>query len=181
MRRSVRIALFASLSATVGFMMAPVPNIELFTFTIFCGAYSLGYAGGCGAALIATAIYYGLNPYGSSLMFPPLFAAQLMAAVIIALLGASYRRLNWRGGHGTILRRVLLVPFAATAALMLPLLPSLSLWLIGGGLWQGWMMIGLLMTAWGFIFNMIIFLTSFEPLARQIERLEPAGFGEVTR
>ena len=175
MRRTVRVALFASLAAALGFLLAAVPNIELVTFSLFMGGYALGLRDGSLAACLAVALYYGLNPYGSSLIFPPLFAAQLLAALVISGLGAAFARLMPAGRGPGWLRRLLLLPFAAVAALALPLLPMLALALAGGGSWQGWALLGLLMTAWGFIFNLIVFASSFEPLARQLQRLDFTG------
>jgi hypothetical protein len=169
MRQTVRIALFASLVAALGFLLAPVPNIELFTFGLFVAGYALGLRGGAQAALLAVVLYYGLNPYGSSLLFPPLFLAQIVAGLWIALLGAAFRRLLPLGASPW-LQRSLLLPFAVLAALALPLFPSLALMLIGGGSWQGWLALGLLMTAWGFLFNLLVFLSSFPSLSRQLRR-----------
>jgi hypothetical protein len=175
MRATVRLALFAALAAALGFLLAPIPNIELFTFACFSGGYALGARRGAAAALLAAALFYGLNPYGSSLVFPALFAAQLAGAAVIALLGALYgAAFPARRAPGP-LRRAALLPFAALAALALPLLPMLSFGLLGGGAWQGWAALGLVMTAWGFVFNLVVFTTCFEPLARQLARLDARG------
>jgi hypothetical protein len=171
MRRSVRVALFASLAAGLGFLLAPIPNIELFTFSLFFAGYALGWRSGGSAALLAVLLFYGLNPYGSSLMFPPLFAAQLLGGICISSLGAAYG-LVLPGARGPRwLQLLLLLPFAAVAALILPLLPMLVFPLLGYGSWQGWAALGLLLTAWGFVFNLIVFTSSLPPLARQLDRL----------
>ncbi len=176
MRLTVRIALFAAVSAALGFLLAPIPNVELITFSIFVGGSLLGARAGVAAALLAAALYFGLNPYGSSLVFPLLFLAQLLGVSIIALLGALFahlmplRREESRGR--TLLRRLLILPFAALAALQLPLLPSLAFMLAGGGAWQGWAALGLLMTLGSLIFNLIVFGSSHAPLMRQAARLE---------
>ncbi|MCP4548976.1 MAG: hypothetical protein GY835_21180 [bacterium] len=175
MRKTVRIALFASLAAALGFLLAGVPNIELLTFCLFTSGYIQGLRAGIATGLLATLIYYGLNPYGSSLMFPPLFLSQLTAGVVISALGALFalltRFLNRETRSAIWGRRILLIPFAATSALMLTILPTISFALFSGGEWRGWLFLGGLMTAWGFLFNMIVFLTSFEPLIRQTRRL----------
>ncbi len=171
MRRTVRIALFASLAAALGFLLAPVPNIELVTFTLFMGGYALGLRDGAVAGVLAVLLYFGLNPYGSSLAFPPLLVAQILAACAIAALGAGFAWICPPGRGPGWLRRLLLLPFAAAAALALPLLPALSFAMVSGGSWQGWALLGVLMTAWGFFFNLIVFGSSFEPLSRQLLRL----------
>lgn len=168
MRRTVRIAFFASMAAALGFLLSPLPNIELVTFTLFVGGCVLGWAGGSMAALLAVLLYFGFNPYGSSFLFPPLLLSQLVAGLLVAGLGAAFARLF--SGRGWV-RRLVLLPFAILAALAFPLLPSLGYAALGGGSWQGWLALGLLMTTWGVAFNIIIFMGSFEPLMRQMERM----------
>lgn len=177
MRRTVRIALVAALAAALGFLFAPLPNVELFTFSLFVGGSLLGLAGGAAAALLAVALYYGLNPYGSSLALPLLFAAQLLAGLAIAALGALYARLLPSGRGAPWLRRLALLPFALVAALALPGLPSLAYALLAGGAWEGWAALGLLMTAGSLVVNLLVFTTSYDPLLRQAARLERAGAG----
>jgi len=172
MRRPARIALFAALAAALGFLFAPVPNIELLSFSLFAAGYALGFSGGVAAALLAVLLYYGLNPYGSSLAIPPLLAAQLLAGAFIAALGALFARLLAPPRLDGFGGRLLLLPFAAASALALPLLPAFAYSASGGGDWQGWLLLGGLMTGWGFIFNLVIFLTALPPLARQIRRLD---------
>ncbi len=172
MRRPARIALFAALAAALGFLFSPIPNIELVTFTLFAAGYAMGFSGGAIASLLAVLLYFGMNPYGSSFIFPPLLAAQLLAGVFIASLGALFARImppaRLRGNLG----RVLLLPFAALAALALPLFPSFAYaWTVGGA-WEGWLMLGVLMTSWGFVFNLVVFTAAMPPLVRQIERID---------
>ncbi|MBN2171058.1 MAG: hypothetical protein JW819_07060 [Candidatus Krumholzibacteriota bacterium] len=175
MRRTVRVALFASLAAALGFLLAPVPNIELFTFCLFLAGHALGLAGGVQAALLAVLLFYGLNPYGSSLLLPPLLLSQLTASALIAGLGAAHARLLGGRTPGRWPARLLLLPFAVAAALALPLLPAAALALATGGDLRGWLALGLLMTGWGLAFNLLVFLGSFAPLARQLRRLAAAG------
>ena len=171
MRRSVRVALFAALAAALGFLLAPIPNIELFTLSLFFAGYSLGWRSGCAAALLAVLLFYGFNPYGSSLMFPALLAAQLVAGGAVASLGALYRALPVAGSSPLWLRRLLLLPFAALAGVALPLLPMLVFPLLGYGSWQGWAALGLLFTGWGVAFNVVVFTGALPALAKQVERL----------
>ncbi len=174
MRVTVRIALFASLTAALGFLLAPIPNVELVTFGLFMGGALLGARAGAIAALLAVGLYFGLNPYGSSLAFPTLFLAQLLAGAFIALLGALHAAVAPGAGRPAWLRRLLLLPFAAFSALLLPLLPSLAFMATGGGPWRGWVALGLLMTIGSLIFNLLVFSSSYEPLMRQAARLEAA-------
>lgn len=171
MRRTVRIALFAALAAALGFLFAPIPNVELVTFSLFMAGCLLGWRDGSHAALLAVALYYGLNPYGSSLALPLLFAAQLAAGLAIAGLGALYAALLPPGRGGRWGRRLALLPFALLAAAALPGLPSLAFLLVAGGAWAGWAALGLVMTAGSLAVNLIVFASSTEPLRRQAARL----------
>lgn len=167
MRTTVRVALFASLAAALGFLLAPLPNIELLTFTLFLGGFLLGVRSGVAAALLATLLYFGLNPYGSSLIFPPLFAMQILAGILVALLGALFARFF---PHVSGMRRVTLLPFAALSALIFPVLP-LAVWpLLGQGSWQVWLTAAAAMTTWGLIFNLVVFMSSFEAIVAQAGR-----------
>lgn len=174
MRVTVRIALFASLTAALGFLLAPIPNVELVTFGLFVGGALLGARAGVAAALLAVGLYFGLNPYGSSLAFPLLFLAQLTAGAVIALLGALHARITSGARPSSWPGLLMLLPFAALSALLLPLLPSLAFMLAGGGPWRGWAALGLLMTIGSLIFNLLIFASSYRPLMRQAARLEAA-------
>ncbi len=172
MRRPARVALFAALAAALGFLFSPIPNIELVTFSLFTAGYALGLAGGTAASVLAVLLYFGMNPYGSSFVFPPLLVAQVLAGIFIAALGATYARFfpaaRMRGAAG----RLALLPFAALSALALPLFPSISFAMMSGGDWQGWVLLGVLMTSWGFAFNILVFLSAFPPLVRQLARLD---------
>jgi hypothetical protein len=173
-RRTVRIALFAALAAALGFLFAPIPNVELFTFSLFMAGCLLGWRDGALAALLAVALYYGLNPYGSSLALPLLFAAQLLAGLAIAGLGALYAACLPSARGARWVRRLALLPFALLAAMALPGLPSLAFLLVAGGAWEGWAALGVLMTAGSLAVNLIVFTTSTEPLRRQAARLAGA-------
>ncbi|MDP6418142.1 MAG: hypothetical protein QF492_05190 [Candidatus Krumholzibacteria bacterium] len=178
LRQTVRISLFASLSAALGFLLAPVPNVELLTFSLFVSGYALGLRSGAVAGLLAVALYYGLNPYGSSLVFPLLFACQALAALWITTLGAFFARLVSPLGSG-LMRRVLLVPFAILSALALPLSPVFAFSGFAGEGQKAWLFLGALMTSWGLAFNLLVFLSSFEPMARTLARIEARRRREV--
>ena len=170
-RKPVFVALLAALTVALGFLLTPVPNIELVTFSLFLSGYLLGLGSGLLTALVALLIFYGFNPYGSSIGFPPLFAAQIVAGLVIASLGGFFRCLyppeknyGWR-------RPLALIPFAGVASLCLTQIPMLLIPLLGTGPWQGWIALGTMMTITSFLFNMVIFMVGFEPLVCRIARL----------
>lgn len=82
-------ALFASASAAVGYLLIALPNIEAFTALLFVAGYTLGAMRGIMAAVIASLLYFGLNPQGG--LFPPLLAAQMLSVSLSPLAGSLFR------------------------------------------------------------------------------------------
>lgn len=110
--RTSRVALtavFIALATALGYLLVSVPNVELITFTIFAAGVVLGRAGGVVVGALAFAIFSGMNPHGSGVAYPPLYAAQIAAAAVAGLAGGASARL-WRPGAGA--RRL---PFLALA------------------------------------------------------------------
>lgn len=99
-------AIFIALAVALGMAMVAVPNVELFTFTVFAAGVALGRARGALVGVVAGSIFSGLNPMGSSLALPPLFVAQVAAWALAGLVGGASREL-WRverpGARGVVL------------------------------------------------------------------------------
>jgi len=101
LRLLVLTALFAGASAAVGYMLIMLPNVEAFTALLFVAGWTLGAARGITAALIASILYFGLNPQGG--LFPPLLAAQMLGAASAPLAGVVFRKvtavrsIHWHG------------------------------------------------------------------------------------
>ncbi|MFX0034997.1 MAG: hypothetical protein ACFE9I_05065 [Candidatus Hermodarchaeota archaeon] len=93
-QRSFRIAListFTALAIVLGYLLAYVPNIELFTLMIFLSGFILGKRDGMIVGFLSSFIFCYFNPFGSSPL--PLLAFQLTHYSITGLLGALTRNL----------------------------------------------------------------------------------------
>ncbi|MFX1364408.1 MAG: ECF transporter S component [Promethearchaeota archaeon] len=87
-RKSFRIALismFTALAIVLGYLLAYIPNIELFTLTIFLSGFILGKRDGMIVGFLSSFIFCFFNPLGASPL--PLFMAQLSHYSITGLIG----------------------------------------------------------------------------------------------
>ena len=88
-RKSLRIAListFTALSIVLGYLLAYIPNIELFTLIIFLSGFILGKRDGMIIGCLSSFIFCFFNPFGPSPL--PLLAFQLTHYSLTGLLGA---------------------------------------------------------------------------------------------
>jgi uncharacterized membrane protein len=93
-RKSFRIALvstFTALSVVLGYLLAYIPNIELFTLTIFLSGFILGKRDGMIVGVSSSFIFCFFNPLGASPL--PLLAFQLTHYTLVGLLGAVVHQL----------------------------------------------------------------------------------------
>ena len=68
-----------------------IPNIELITVVVFISGLYLGIRWGGLVGLTSMAIYSGMNPMGSGLSFPPLFAMQILGMSLTGIIGGLVR------------------------------------------------------------------------------------------
>lgn len=88
-KKSFRIAListFTALGIVLGYLLAYLPNIELFTLTIFLSGFTLGRRDGMIVGFLSSLIFCFFNPLGASPL--PLLAFQLTHYSLTGLLGA---------------------------------------------------------------------------------------------
>ncbi|MFX0104537.1 MAG: ECF transporter S component [Candidatus Hodarchaeota archaeon] len=88
-RRSFRIAListFSALAIVLGFLLVYIPNIELFTLTIFLSGFILGKRDGIIVGFLSSFIFCFFNPLGASPL--PLLTFQLIHYSMTGLIGA---------------------------------------------------------------------------------------------
>ena len=88
-RKSFRIVLvstFTALATVLGYLLAYLPNIELFTLTIFLSGFILGKRDGMIVGLFSSFIFSTFNPWGASPL--PLLLFQLTHYSIVGLIGA---------------------------------------------------------------------------------------------
>ena len=91
-KQSFRIALiatFSALSIVLGYALAYIPNIELFTLMIFLSGFIMGKKDGLLIGLLSAAIFTFLNPLGISPL--PLFAYQLFHYSLTGFTGGITR------------------------------------------------------------------------------------------
>jgi uncharacterized membrane protein len=87
-RKSLRIALigtFTALSIVLGYMMAYIPNLEVFSMMIFLSGFIMSKKEGAIIGLLSAFIFTFFNPFGPSP--PPLFIYQLIHYSLIGILG----------------------------------------------------------------------------------------------
>ncbi|MEA2077823.1 MAG: hypothetical protein U9O95_07385 [Candidatus Marinimicrobia bacterium] len=90
-RKIAETGIFLALFLGLAYAFSYIPNLEYITAIAFLSGLLLGWKRGLFVALIGEAVFSIANPFGSSLAFPTLLAAQLISFAIIALTGASYR------------------------------------------------------------------------------------------
>lgn len=92
-RKIAETGIFLALFLGLAYAFAFVPNLEYITAMAFLSGLLLGWKRGLFVALIGEAVFSIANPFGSSLAFPSLLAAQLISFAFFALTGSAYRRL----------------------------------------------------------------------------------------
>lgn len=90
-RKLAETGIFLALFLGMAYTFSYIPNIEFITLTAFLAGLLLGWKRGLFVALAGEAVFSIANPFGSSLAFPTLLAAQLAAFAIIGLSGALSR------------------------------------------------------------------------------------------
>ena len=91
-RKIAETGIFLALFLGLAYAFSYVPNLEYITAIAFLSGLMLGWKRGLFVALTGEAIFSIANPFGSSLAFPTLLAAQLVSFATFALIGASLRK-----------------------------------------------------------------------------------------
>ena len=81
----VLISMFTALSVVIGYMLALIPNIEIFTLMIFLSGFVLGRKYGLIVGFFSSLIFTLFNPLGPSPI--PLLTVQLIYYSIVGFLG----------------------------------------------------------------------------------------------
>ena len=87
----VKAAIFSAVAIGMGFSLMLIPNIELITVVVFLSGLYLGIWWGGVVGMTSMAIYSGMNPMGSGLSFPPLFAMQIIGMSLTGIIGGLVR------------------------------------------------------------------------------------------
>ena len=87
----VKAAIFSAVAIGMGFSLMLIPNIELITVVVFLSGLYIGIWWGGLVGMTSMAIYSGMNPMGSGLSFPPLFAMQIIGMSLTGIIGGLVR------------------------------------------------------------------------------------------
>lgn len=90
-RKIAETGIFLALFLGLAYTFSYIPNLEFITLTAFLAGLLLGWKRGIFVALLGEGIFSIANPFGSSLAFPSLLAAQLLGFALIATAGALSR------------------------------------------------------------------------------------------
>ncbi len=88
-----KMGIFVGLAIALSLPLVHIPNVELFTFTVFLSGYLLGWFEGGVVGALAIFIYSFFNPYG----FPPIPVAfaQILSMIIIGVSGGIAFKTNF--------------------------------------------------------------------------------------
>ena len=89
--RLVLLSTFTALSVVSGYLLASLPNIEIFTMMIFLSGFILGKRDGLIIGAMSGFLFCFFNPYGASAL--PLLTVQLVYYSLVGLMGALIRYL----------------------------------------------------------------------------------------
>ena len=85
------VGIFLALFWGLGFAFLYIPNIEFITLITFLSGLLFGLRRGLIVAIVGEIVFSTLNPFGSSLAFPPLLLAQVIGFAFIAIIGFVFR------------------------------------------------------------------------------------------
>jgi len=91
-KRVAYISIFIGLAVSLGYLLSPVPNVELITTAIFLGGYLTDIFSGGVIGALSFLIYGYFNPFGSSPL--PLLISQITGGIIIGITGSLCKRFN---------------------------------------------------------------------------------------
>jgi uncharacterized membrane protein len=92
---SRKLALMGILIALAFALKLPIlqlPNIEFFSFVVFCSGFVLGILAGSMVGAVAISLWTFFNPYGFAPW--PIALAQIISMILIGFSGGFFRKLN---------------------------------------------------------------------------------------
>lgn len=173
-------SLWTGLIVTVGMVFALIPNIELILLTAFLGGIALGPRRGLIVAVVGEGIFSALNPVGSGLGFPVLYAFQIVSvgfcgfmggalATLLARIQRSWMASLFMGGMGLFLTLF----YDMLTALSFPI----SSGMVSGTLWAT-LTTGMVFFATHVVANTILFGTFGPGMVHLVNRqLKMHGLG----
>jgi len=164
-----RVGVFAALAFGINTPFLAVPNIELFSFSLFLSGLYLGKAGGTAAALIAGIIFVFFNPNGAQ----PILAIgliQLFGFLLFGFCGGLLRPLVLKRDNIKLTIAVLLVS-GAVLTFWYDLSTNLAFAFIFGPFWAA-LLAGLGFSVLHTVSNTIIFGISGAVVQKIWKRIE---------
>jgi uncharacterized membrane protein len=92
-RKILLSALFIALAVAMGYIKPPIPNVELFTATVFIAGFTTGRLYGISVGVIGEFIYSFYNPLGAA-PFPTLMG-QVSSMALVGFTGGVWRAIGW--------------------------------------------------------------------------------------
>ena len=88
LNRLIQSAIFSAMAIGLGFMFMLIPNVEFITVTVFLSGLTLGINYGALVGCMSMMIYSVMNPIGSGLIYITLLFGQILAMMIIGIIGS---------------------------------------------------------------------------------------------
>lgn len=165
-----RAASFVAVGIALGYLLAPVPNVELVTATCFCAGYLLGAGAGLLCSILIEALFAGFHPMGSS--FGLTLVAQCLGMGGAGLLGAIARPII--GKRMSAVRVILVTLFGIFATLWFDLLTNLAFPVAAGFSFEQTMASFVLAAPFAaihFASNTLVFMLVVSPLLPKLTQL----------
>lgn len=89
-RKIALTSLFSATAIGLGYALAPIPNVELITATLFLSGYILSWKYGIYSAVITYLVFSIFNPFGFS--HPLLLSAQIIGGITAVIAGNISRK-----------------------------------------------------------------------------------------
>lgn len=164
-----RVGVFSALAFGVNTPFLAIPNIEIFSFSLFLSGLFLGAAGGTATALVAGIIFVFFNPNGAQ----PILAVgliQLFGFLLFGLCGGLLRRVVLKKDNIKFTITVLLAA-GALLTFWYDLSTNLAFAYLFGPFWQA-LIAGLWFSAVHTVSNTIIFGLSGTVVQKIWKRIE---------
>jgi hypothetical protein len=164
-----RIGVFSALAFGVNAPFLAIPNIELFSLSLFLSGVFLGLSRGLAVALIAGLLFVFFNPNGPQTILM-VGAAQLLGFILFGMAGGIFRTsiLRKQGGRKTIF---LLLIIGGFLTLWYDFSTNITFALVFGPFWQI-LIAGLSFSVIHIVSNTIIFGLSSQIIHRIWKRVE---------
>lgn len=163
-------SMFAAAGAAGGYLLMFVPNVEVLTLFMFVSGYMLGVSKGVSSSIIASFLYFGLNPQGG--MFPPLLASQVIGLSFSPLAGSLFHKTLIKFSPSGFAKSLLIGFYAILATLIFDVLTNIAFPISTGMGLKGvisTLLLGIPFSLMHIISNLLIFLFVAPPLLKLVD------------